>query len=50
MLKQFTCSAHYIHCRIGSHKPYTTVKILLKKKYLLSGYIACDILRVVMKR
>jgi len=30
-LKQVTCSAHYIQCRIGSHKPYTTVKIPLQK-------------------
>jgi len=30
-IKQFTCSAHYIQCRIGSYKIYTIDKILLQK-------------------
>ena len=30
-LKQVTFSAHYIQCRIGSHKSYTTVTILLQQ-------------------
>jgi len=31
---------------MGSHKTYTSVQILLK---LLSCYIACDIIRVVLR-
>jgi hypothetical protein len=30
-LKPFTCSAHYVECRIGSYKTYTSVEIMLQK-------------------